>query len=274
MFPGVDGFHWTAGHIIFLGLFFAVAATILTTVASAAWRSARDIREDRAAGLCWKSDFAELPVHDRRCRHELAGRVISRTCDNAFNCGSCGKYAQFAVLPARGDSNPSGLNYPDDRLYSRDHTWVKVEPGGTVSIGLDDFAQHVLGTPDSITLPEIGSEIELNGTAWQMKKHKQKIRVRAPIEGTVIAKGTQQDDWILKIQPRRDVKDPLTTRHLLRGPEVRGWIVREMERLQLQLQPLNTAPTLADGGTLMPNLMDSLPHADWETVLADTFLEA
>ena len=29
MFPGIDGFHWTAGHIIFLSLFFAVVMTIL-----------------------------------------------------------------------------------------------------------------------------------------------------------------------------------------------------------------------------------------------------
>ena len=35
MFPGIDGFHWTLGHVLFLSLFFAVALTILITVASA-----------------------------------------------------------------------------------------------------------------------------------------------------------------------------------------------------------------------------------------------
>ena len=29
MFPGIDGFHWTVGHVLFLMLFFAVALTIL-----------------------------------------------------------------------------------------------------------------------------------------------------------------------------------------------------------------------------------------------------
>ena len=32
-------------------------------------------------------------------------------------------------------------------------------------------------------------------------------------------------------------------------------------------------PCLADGGTLMPNLMDAEPGADWDTILASTFLE-
>ena len=38
MFPGIDGFHWTVGHIVFLSVFFAVVLTIGATVVSAAWR--------------------------------------------------------------------------------------------------------------------------------------------------------------------------------------------------------------------------------------------
>jgi hypothetical protein len=47
-----------------------------------------------------------------------------------------------------------------------------------------------------------------------------------------------------------------------------------LERLQLQLRTPHTPPALADGGTLLPDLMDALPDADWDTVLADTFLAA
>ena len=42
----------------------------------------------------------------------------------------------------------------------------------------------------------------------------------------------------------------------------------------MQLRAPNTPPTLADGGVLLRGLMDAVPEADWETVLADTFLEA
>jgi len=273
MFPGVDGFHWTAGHIIFLSLFFAVVLTIVATVISAALRTTHDFRNHRANDLCWHADFAELPVADRRCRHELAGRVISRTCDNDFDCRHCEKYSGFAVLPARGLTHDLGLHYSDDRFYHRGHTWVKPEDDGTVTIGLDEFADHVLGRPDTWKLPEVGSEIELNQTAWRMKKNGQEISVRAPLEGTVIAVGGPKERWYLKLRPRLDVRDPKTLRHLLRGPEVYGWLSREIERLQLQLRAPDAAPTLADGGMLMPDLMDAIPHADWNTVLADTFLE-
>lgn len=273
MFPGIDGFHWTLGHVLFLLLFFAVALTILVTVASAAWRTRRDFRSDRAIDLWWRSQFTELPVSGRRCRHELAGRVLSRTCDNAFDCRHCEKYSQFAVLPATGNVGSLGLDYEDDRYYHRGHTWVKPEEDGTVTVGLDEMAAHLVGTPESVSLPEAGEEVEVNQTAWRMKKNGREIEVRAPIEGTIIALGGASQGWYLKIRPRLDVREPATLRHLLRGPEVHGWLSRELERLQLQLRTPNTAPALADGGVLMPDLMNAVPDADWDAVLADTFLQ-
>jgi len=273
MFPGIDGFHWTVAHVVFLSLFFAVVLTIIATVVSAVWRTTHDFRTHQAIELCWKADFAELPESDRRCRHELAGRVISRTCDNAFDCRHCEKYSQFAVLPATGLGASLGLNFSDDRLYHRGHTWVKPAEDGTVTIGLDELADHLIGNPDSINMPEIGAELEINQTAWRMKKNGSEIQVRAPLEGTIIGIGGPKEGWYLKIRPRLDPRDPKTLRHLLRGPEVRGWLSRELERLQLQVRAPNTPPTLADGGVLMRGLMDAMPDADWNTVLADTFLE-
>jgi glycine cleavage system H lipoate-binding protein len=273
MFPGIDGFHWTIGHIVFLTLFFAVVVTIAATVSRAVWRTARDFRGHRAIDLCWKVDFAELPEADRRCRHELAGRVISRTCDNQFDCRHCENYPRFSVLPATGLTHDLGLDYPDDRLYHRGHTWVKAEADGTVVIGLDALAEHLIGKPDFVEPVGIGEELEVNQTAWRIRKNGHDIRARAPLEGTIISMGNRDDGWCLKMRPRLDVKDPKSLRHLLHGPEVHGWVSREMERLQLQLRPPGTHATLADGGELVYGLMDALPESDWNAVLADTFLE-
>jgi len=273
MFPGIDGFHWTVGHVLFLALFFAVVVTILTTVASAVWRTARDFREHRAMDLCWKADFGELPASDRRCRHELAGRLTSRTCDNNFDCRHCEQYSEFAALPARGLTHDLGLEYPEDRFYHRGHTWVKLEQDGTVTVGLDALADHLIGDPDSVQMPLTDDEVCLNQTAWRIMKNGKQILVRAPIEGTIVSASDRNEGWHLKIRPRLDLHDPITLKHLLRGPEVHGWVARELERLQLQLRPRDTKPSLADGGVLVRGLMDALPESDWNTVLADTFLE-
>jgi hypothetical protein len=176
------------------------------------------------------------------------------------------------VLPATGNIGASGLNYSDDLYYHRGHTWVKAGEDGTVVIGLDDLAQHLVGTPDSVKLPEIGEELDVNQIAWRMKKNGKQMEVRAALEGTVIGIGGPEEGWYLKLRPRLDISDPRTVRHLLRGPEVRGWTARELERVQMQLQAPQTSAALADGGVLLPDLMDAVPQADWDTVLADTFL--
>jgi hypothetical protein len=273
MFPGVDGFQWTIGHVLFLSLFFAVTLTILATVASAALRTFRAFRSHRAIDSWWHSQFEELPESDRRCRHELAGRVLSRTCDNAFDCRHCEKYSQYAVLPCTGNVTSAGLEYSPNRYYHRGHTWVQPGDDGTVTVGLDKLALHLVGVPEFLKMPALGDELELNQTAWLMKKNGREIQVRAPIEGTVVGVGGPKSSWYLTIRPRLDVREPATLRHLLRGAEVHGWLSRELERLQFQLRARNTAPALADGGALMPDLMNAVPDADWETVLADTFLQ-
>lgn len=269
MFPWIDGFHWSAGHIIFLSLFFAAVLIILSTFVSAVWRTTSALRTRRASQMCWRATFAELPEAERYCRHQLTGRAPSRICDNTFDCRHCDKYLEFAALPVCAPAPAVGVNYTDKSLYHRGHTWVQPQTDGTLILGLDEFAHHLIGLPDSVELPAPGAEIENEGIAWRMKKNGHEIRVRAPIDGTVISAGGAKQGWYLKIRPR----EPVSFRHLLRGPEIPRWLAKEIDRLQLQLSAPGAKPCLADGGTLMPDLMDAEPQADWDTILASTFLD-
>jgi len=269
MFPGFDGFHWTLGHILFLTIFFAVLLTLVTTVIIALRRTARDLKTGEASAICWHADFSELPESERRCRHELAGRVDERTCPNAFDCRRCPDYARFAALAAVADTTTFGLNYPTDRFYHRGHTWVRAEQDGAYTVGLDDMAEHIVGEPDSVELPAPGWDLIAQGPAWEMTKNGREIRVRAPIDGKVVETGGYDKGWYLRVQPKGQAE----LRHLLRGAEVNGWLNAELERLQIQLVQPEIAPSLADGGILMRGLMDAVPSADWDTALAATFLE-
>ena len=258
MFPGVDGFHWTVGHVVFLSLFFLVASTIFATVLRAAWHTVRELDTHKAAELCWKTAFAELPEAERRCRHELAGRVGSRMCDNAFDCRHCRNYSHFASLAAKAPANDFGISFAPDRFYHRGHTWVGVGEDDILTVGLDELADHLIGKPDSLELPPVGREVELNGMAWRMQKGGREIRVRAPIEGTVVAVGDAKAGWYLKIRPRKNPHDPAALRHLLHATEVGGWLAREIDRLLPQLSEPSVLTTLADGGYALSRLRLSM----------------
>ena len=151
MFPGVNGFHWSFAHIVFLALFFGVVLTIVATLLSALARVVRDFRARTAPARSVGTRSS------RNCRWRngaaaaaSAGRVEHRTCPNAFDCRRCGEYDRFAALPAAPIRNSFGLNYPPSRLYHRGHTWVRPDGDGAVApVGLDNLAEHLIGRPDA-----------------------------------------------------------------------------------------------------------------------------
>jgi hypothetical protein len=90
------------------------------------------------------------------------------------------------------------------------------------------------------------------------------------VDGEVVATGGPDQGWYLKVRPV--AADERTFRHLLRGGEVKAWLLREMERLQLALSAEGAAPTLADGGVPVADIAACYPEADWDAVCGQMFL--
>ena len=276
MFPWNYGFEWNSGHIIFLGAFYTVLVIVATTVVSAMWRARRDLARNRAGEIRWHSDFHDLPAQDRTCRHVLTGEFTRRECPNAFDCRICQTHAQLIALhPVPAPSEPEeeilGMSFPLDRFYHRGHTWVRPDAGGSITIGLDELGSRLAGKPDSIELPPPGTRIEVNGPAFRIRKRNADIRVLAPVDGEVVETGSPELGWLLKVKPPAAGEAAL--RHLLRGAEIRPWLLREMERLQLALSAEGAGPALADGGVPLADMAEACPQADWDAVCGEMFLE-
>jgi glycine cleavage system H protein len=239
------------------------------------WRSWRDMRLQKADSIRWHADFHDLPHAEQSCRHELTGEVAERKCPNAFDCRVCDTHPKFlAQRKSAGDEltqlEPEvfGMPFPTDRLYHRGHTWVKRESDGTVTIGLDELGKRILGKPDKVELPAPGVRIHANGTAWRVGRNGADVRVLAPVDGEVTAVGGPDQNWYLKVRP---VGGDIDTRHLLCPMEVRPWVMRELERLQIALGA--GSPTLADGGVPVDDIAAACPGADWDAVCGRMFLE-
>jgi glycine cleavage system H lipoate-binding protein len=274
MFPGVHGFHWSPIHVIFVGAFLLVLATILVTLSMSLWRLLTDFRRNRIEPIRWHSDFEDLPEADRRCRHELQGIINRRTCPNGFDCRKCELHPALESkgLTACAQSAPVdlGILLPTDRYYHRGHTWAKPEMDGTITIGLDDLARRMIGTPEQVILPQEGERLQTNAPAWRMQTAGTEIRILSPVDGEVVARGGPMEGWYLRIRP---ASPQVNLSHLLAGTEVSHWMRREMERLQIVLTPQGMAPSLADGGVPVENMPKAHPKADWDNVLGRMFLE-
>lgn len=162
-----------------------------------------------------------------------------------------------------------GFVVPDDRLYHRGHTWVREEEDGALTIGLDDLGAHILGRPDELWMPEIGTRLVANGKAWHASKGGAHVRVLAPVDGEVIAIGCPAEGWYLKIRPENDCAD---TRHLLTAAEARPWMMREAERLQMAVSG-ELGAALADGGVPVDDLSAAIPRERLDDVFGAMFLE-
>jgi glycine cleavage system H lipoate-binding protein len=277
MFPWNYGFVWNAGHVIFLGAFYAVLMTIAVTVANALRRSRRDLRGCKTEAIRWHSDFDELLSRDRVCRHVLTGEFRRRECPNAFDCRHCETHGKLIGKRVGQDSLPAGveeicgMEFPLDRFYHRGHTWTHREPDGTVTVGLDELGKRLLGSPDAVDLPAPGARVLANGTAFRVQRRNADVRVLSPVDGEVIEVGGPQADWYLKVKP--DSNGEQAFGHLLRGREIAPWIMREMERLQLALAAEGAAATLADGGVPVADIAAGCPEVDWSAVCGEMFLE-
>jgi glycine cleavage system H lipoate-binding protein len=250
---------------IFLGAFFSVLTVVSVTLLFALWRSRRPKKQE--AHLRWHSDFHELPSSDRSCRHALTGEFQKRECPNAFDCRGCQTHPKLkqAAL-GRAEEEVYGMAFPLDRYYHRGHTWARVEADGAVTVGLDELGKRLVGAPDAVDLPAPGVRVHANGTAFRVKRRETDVRILSPVDGEVVETGGPDREWYLKVRPENT-----NFTHLLRGEEIRPWMLREIERLQLALSA-EGAPTLADGGVPVADIPASCPGADWDAVCGEMFL--
>ncbi len=280
MLPGVYGVSWGAGNVIFLGVFYAIASLVLTTSLLAVRRALLDLRSRADATIRWKVDFEDLPPAARTCRHQLTGRVKHRICDNGFSCHTCALHPALLerqtgaeAEPIKAPADPGevfGFQMPSDCLYHRGHTWVRLESDGTATVGLDDFGSRLVGRPEMVILPEVGTVLKLNGTGWRIARNHSSIRILSPVDGEVVERGGADRGWYLRLKA---VGPGFETRHLLRGGEIRPWLLREIERLQLALSNEGAGLSLADGGEVVRDVASAYPEADWDTIWGNLFLQ-
>lgn len=68
--------------------------------------------------------------------------------------------------------------------YNKEHEWVKVE-GETATVGISDYAQHLLTDVVFVELPKIGKQVNQFAPACVVESVKSVSDVYAPLSGTV-----------------------------------------------------------------------------------------
>ncbi len=112
-------------------------------------------------------------------------------------------------------------NAPNELYYAQSHEWSRIEDDGTVTVGITDHAQELLGDIVFIELPEMDSALEAEQDCAVIESVKAASDIYSPVAGTIIAinedlvdapetvnSDPYGDGWIFKLQPSNldDVK--------------------------------------------------------------------
>ncbi len=90
-------------------------------------------------------------------------------------------------------SNPANLK------YTASHEWVKTEADGTVSIGITQHAQELLGDMVFVETPAVGRKLKAREECAVVESVKAAADVYAPVSGEVVAVNNELDSAPEKI---------------------------------------------------------------------------
>jgi len=107
------------------------------------------------------------------------------------------------------------MDLPSDLRYAPSHEWLRVEPAGSVLVGITDFAQNALGDLVYVELPEVGRQVAAEAVIAVIESVKAASDIYAPLAGRVVAVNDALRDepdrinrepyaaWLFRLQPEQ-----------------------------------------------------------------------
>lgn len=205
-----------------------------------------------------------IPEGETACVWMEAGVISYKLCDFDGGCEACpfDRAMRGQAGPEASLYEVSGVKMHTDLFYHPKHVWVRIKERGEVVLGLDDFAQRLLGSVTRLVLPHPGLRIEASPP--RVFARGALFSLIAPIHGVIthVNKGLvctpslihaspYTAGWLVRATPTR-LKGDLE--RLMYGHEARRWLQKEYKRLSDWLsmaihrdEPLPGA-MLQDGG--------------------------
>ncbi|MGH8630447.1 MAG: glycine cleavage system protein GcvH [Burkholderiales bacterium] len=105
------------------------------------------------------------------------------------------------------------MSIPSQLRYTDTHEWARLEPDGTVSIGITHHAQDLLGDLVFVENPQVGRKLRKGEECGVVESVKAASDIYSPISGEVVAVNSElesapqkinegaYDAWMFRIKP-------------------------------------------------------------------------
>lgn len=179
---------------------------------------------------------------------------------------------------------------PDGIFYHQGHTWVRADGDSltsTARVGMDDFAQKMVGKVGLVNVPSIGDKIRQGEKIWSLSADNKSVDMLSPVSGEVVGVNPAfmtnlknltvssealndpfGEGWILQIKPENFNRE---SKHLLSGPLAKTWMEGVVENLRMKMSP-EMGAVYQDGGVPISGMARSIDRKGWDKLAREFFL--
>lgn len=189
--------------------------------------------------------------------------------------------ARVADLAREIGETVGGFLLPGGAYFHPGHTWVRIDDNNIATVGLDDFAQKLVGRIDAVHLPDVGSTVRQGEKAWSVEADSRPIDMLSPVDGEILSvngKLTSSPEtlnadpygkgWLLRVRAPRISAN---VKNLLSGNLARRWIEEARENL-LSKGGYDVGLVYQDGGLPIDGMARNLDQQGWDAIAKEFFL--
>jgi glycine cleavage system H protein len=173
------------------------------------------------------------------------------------------------------------FHLPERMYYHQGHSWAMPEQGDLVRVGIDDFAQKLVGKIDAVRLPPVGSRLTQGEKGWSLSAGKKSIEMLSPVDGEIveineslvnspesIGKDPYGKSWLMKV---RAPKISANLKNLLSGGLAQKWMEGVREALLARMN-YNIGAVSQDGGMPVDGIARNLDRERWDEIVKEFLL--
>ncbi len=177
-----------------------------------------------------------------------------------------------AVSPAESGTR---FRVPERLFYHQGHAWLRPQSGSVGVVGLDDFAQKLVGMVDTLELPAVGTRLTQGAKGWSLVVDSARIPMLSPVNGEVVEVNQevlrspsllQRDPygsgWLLRVKDPSIASD---THNLLSGRVARAWMENALEKLS-PIPHTSLGMVLQDGGLPVEGIARVIAGEQWQAL--------
>ncbi len=169
---------------------------------------------------------------------------------------------------------------PEEIFYHLGHTWAAPEGKNLVKVGINDFAQKLVGKVNAVQLPGLGSTVRQGEKGWALEVDSKTIDMLSPVDGKVVAINEKllhspeeinkypYVSWLMKVESPKFMANK---KQLLSGSLAAKWMEEVRENL-LSRTSSNLGLVYQDGGLLVDGMARSLDKDKWDEIAREFFL--